>query len=114
MNNNKTFKNIIMLNISQDMAWVTFAMLMVFYFDVPWYIALMPVAFNFGVFLYGAYLVHRYGKVIPRTSAAVIPDTNARNEVDDMLSTIASQNLGDSLYGNVPRISPHLVYSKDD
>jgi len=112
--NDKTFKKIIMLNIAQDMSWCTFALLMMFYFSVPWYIAMTPIAFNFGIFLYGAYMVHRYGRIIPRTSEAVLPDYNAAKEMDEMLSTIARDNLGDSLYGNVPRISPHLVYTKDD
>jgi|ETNvirnome_2_300_1030623.scaffolds.fasta_scaffold05320_2 hypothetical protein len=112
--NNKIFKKIIMLNISQDLSWCCFALMMMFYFDVPWYIALMPVAFNFGVFLYGASLVHRYGRIIPRTSEAVLPNNNAGQEMDEMLATIARDNLGDSLYGNVPSISPHLVHNKDD
>jgi len=112
--NNKTFKKIIMLNISQDLSWCCFALMMMFYFDVPWYIALMPIAFNLGVFLYGARTVHNYNKLIPGTNTTELPDNYAADEVDDMLSTIAAQNLGDSLYGNIPRISPHLVYTKDD
>ena len=109
-----TFTKILMLNIAQDMAWVSFAMYMYMYFDVPLYIVMLPVLANIGMFLYGARMVMKDNTLNPRDTPVFYKDNNSVEEVDEMLATIANENLGDSLYGNVPRISPHLVYNREE
>jgi hypothetical protein len=81
-----------MLNVAQDVMWFVFAVLMMVAFSVPWYIALSPIALNLGIFFYGANVVRKSRKEIPRTSEPVIEYTNNVKEIDDMLYTISLQN----------------------
>jgi Kef-type K+ transport system membrane component KefB len=81
-----------MLNIAQDSAWVCFALLMMVYFSVPWYIVGVPILFNIGMFLIGAVMARNSYKEIPRTNDVVLDYTNNVKEIDHMLYTIAHQN----------------------
>jgi uncharacterized membrane protein len=90
--NKQTIKKIIMLNIAQDGAWVCFALLMMVYFDVPWYIVGVPILVNISMFLIGAIIARNSYKETPRTSEPVLDYTNNVREIDHMLYTIAHQN----------------------
>lgn len=107
-------EKIISLNIAQDGMWIFFALLMCTYYNVPLYIALAPIAMSLMMYLIGVRMVQHYNKEIPRTSSAVIPDTKARAEVDDMLSDIADQNLGTSPYSNTHSVAGNIVYNNND
>ena len=87
--NKDTLKKIIMLNIAQDGAWVCFALLMLVYFDVPWYIVGMPILFNFSMFLYGAIIVRNYNRINPRNDDEEILLNNNVQEIDDLLYNIS-------------------------
>ena len=87
--NKETIKKIIMLNVAQDGAWVCFALLMMAYFDVPWYIVGAPILFNFSVFLYGATIVRNYNRINPRNDDREILFNNNVQEIDDLLYNIS-------------------------
>jgi hypothetical protein len=108
------FEKIVSLNIAQDGMWVFFALLMCAYYDVPLYVALAPIAMSLVMYLIGMRMVQDYNKEIPRTSSAVIPGTNNRDDVDELLSTIADQNLGKSMYGNTHTVGSNIVYNNND
>jgi ABC-type transport system involved in multi-copper enzyme maturation permease subunit len=114
MKRTNIFSKILMLNIAADGAWIFFAMAMVFYWGIPWYIGMMPIALSVGIYLIGVQMVNDYNKRIPRTGSAVIPDTNNRDDVDELLSTIADQNLGNSPYTNTHTVGSNIVYNNND
>ena len=87
--NKDTATKLIMLNIAQDGAWVCFALLMMIYFDVPWYIAGVPILFNISMFLTGAILVRNYNRITPRNDDEEILFNNNVQEIDDLLYNIA-------------------------
>ena len=87
--NKDTATKLIMLNIAQDGAWVCFALLMMIYFDVPWYIVGVPILFNIGMFLTGAILVRNYSRITPRNDDEEILFNNNVQEIDDLLYNIA-------------------------
>ena len=87
--NKDTLKKIIMLNVAQDGAWVCFALLMMVYFDVPWYIVGMPILFNFSMFLIGATIVRNYNRINPRNDDEEILFNNNVQEIDDLLYNIS-------------------------
>ena len=87
--NKDTLKKIIMLNVAQDGAWVCFALLMMVYFDVPWYIVGMPILFNFSMFLIGAIMVRNYNRINPRNDDEEILFNNNVQEIDDLLYNIS-------------------------
>jgi hypothetical protein len=108
------FNKILILNIAADGAWVFFAMAMVFYWGIPWYIGMMPIALSVGMYLYGVQMVNDFNKRIPRIDGDDLVDTNSRAEVDDLLSTIADQNLGNSPYTNTHTVGSNIVYNNND
>ena len=87
--NKDTATKLIMLNIAQDGAWVCFALLMMVYFDVPWYIVGMPILFNFSMFLIGATIVRNYNRINPRNDDEEILFNNNVQEIDDLLYNIS-------------------------
>ena len=87
--NRQTIKKIIMLNIAQDGAWVCFALLMMVYFGVPWYIVGVPILFNISMFLYGATIVRNYNRITPRNDDEEILFNNNVQEIDDLLYNIS-------------------------
>jgi len=87
--NKDTPKKSIMLNVAQDGAWVCFALLMMIYFDVPWYIVGMPILFNFSMFLIGATMVRNYNRITPRNDDREILFNNNVQEIDDLLYNIS-------------------------
>ena len=87
--NKDTATKLIMLNIAQDGAWVCFALLMMVYFDVPWYIVGVPILFNFGMFLIGATIARNYNRITPRNDDQEILFNNNVQEIDDLLYNIA-------------------------
>jgi len=103
-----------MLNISQDMAWASFALYMFLYFDVPLYIVMLPILANIGIFLYGARMVMKDNTLNPRDTPVSLKDNNAGEEVDEMLATIARENLGESVYGNTHTVGANIVYNNND
>ena len=78
-----------MLNISQDMAWVCFALLVWVYFGVPWYIVGLPIMFNFSMFLIGAIMVRNYKRITPRNDDREILFNDNVQEIDDLLYNIS-------------------------
>ncbi len=87
--NKDTTTKLIMLNVAQDGAWVCFALLMMIYFDVPWYIVGMPILFNFSMFLIGATMVRNYNRITPRNDDEEILFNNNVQEIDDLLYNIS-------------------------
>ena len=87
--NKDTTTKLIMLNVAQDGAWVCFALLMMVYFDVPWYIVGMPILFNFSMFLIGAIMVRNYNRINPRNDDEEILFNNNVQEIDDLLYNIS-------------------------
>jgi len=90
--NKDTATKLIMLNITQDGAWVCFALLMMAYFDVPWYIVGVPILINISMFLYGAILVRNYNRINPRNDDREIVLTDSVQEIDDLLYNISVMN----------------------
>ena len=90
--NKDNVTKIIMLNIAQDAAWVCFALLMMVYYGVPWYIVAMPIVVNIGIFAYGALAVARYNRINPRNDDREILFNNNVQEIDDLLYNIALLN----------------------
>ena len=90
--NKDTATKLIMLNIAQDGAWVCFALLMMAYFDVPWYIVGVPILINISMFLYGAILVRNYNRINPRNDDREIVLTDNVQEIDDLLYNISVMN----------------------
>ncbi len=109
-----TFTKILMLNIAQDMAWASFALYMFFYFNVPFYIVMLPILVNVGMFLYGARMVIKDDTLNPRDTPTFFKDNNAVAEVDDMLATIHRENLGNSPYTNTHAVGSNIVYNNND
>ena len=87
--NRDVFKKIIMLNVAQDGMWFCFAILMVTVFGVPWYIGLMPIALNMGIFFYGANLARKNNSINPRNDDREILFNNNVQEIDDLLYNIS-------------------------
>ena len=87
--NKETIKKIIMLNVAQDGAWICFALLMLVYFDVPWYIVGVPILFNFSMFLIGAIMVSRSNRITPRNDDREILFNDNVQEIDDLLYNIS-------------------------
>jgi len=87
--NRDVFKKIIMLNVAQDGMWFCFALTMIFAFGVPWYIGLMPIALNIGIFFYGANLVRKNDRINPRNDDSEILFNNNVQEIDDLLYNIS-------------------------
>jgi hypothetical protein len=81
-----------MLNLTEDVMWCTFAIVMVAIYSVPWYIALAPVIANITIFLIGVGIVRNYNKEIPRTSEPVMELYNNVQEIDDLLYTLSQQD----------------------
>ena len=87
--NKDTTTKLIMLNIAQDGAWVCFALLMMAYFDVPWYIVGVPILINISMFLIGATIVRNYNRLNPRNDDEEILFNNNVQEIDDLLYNIS-------------------------
>jgi len=96
------------------MAWASFALYMFLYFDVPLYIVMLPILANIGIFLYGARMVMKDNTLNPRDTPVSLKDNNAGEEVDEMLATIARENLGESVYGNTHTVGANIVYNNND
>jgi len=111
---NNTFTKILMLNIAQDMAWASFALYMYLYFNVPFYIVMLPIIANIGIFLYGAHMVVKDDTLNPRDSRRELINNNSAAEVDAMLATISRDNLGNSPYTNTHAVGSNIVYNNND
>jgi hypothetical protein len=109
-----TFTKVLMLNISQDMAWASFALYMFIYFDVPLYIVMLPILANIGIFLYGARMVMNDNTLNPRDTRNELNNNKSASDVDEMLATIARENLGESVYGNTHTVGSNIVYNNND
>ena len=58
----KLAKKIVALNITQDSIWIAYVIGMIYYFNVPYTIALIPVLSNLVLFVFGLHVVRAYNK----------------------------------------------------